>query len=140
GCFGRLVRPMADVHDERRWRRAAPPEGLLLSPTLRPSAPAAEWVHHCSACGKCCNSPPELSLAELFQHQELFLGCLAIRRVRLPNASVAQRALADRLLHPLTTSLNRIDWIQLVTLGFDDGTRAACPALDVENRCSLHAQ
>ena len=102
------------------------------------ATPEAEWFHHCSACGQCCNSPPELSLAELFQHQDVFFGCLALRRIVLKDVSVAQRALAERVLHPLSASPDRSEWLQLVVLGFDGGARAACPALASDGRCSLH--
>ena len=45
----------------------------------------------CSACGKCCNSPPAMSLRELFRQRELF-GCIAISRVtRLPVGDTLQR-------------------------------------------------
>lgn len=69
----------------------------------------------------------------------MFFGCLAIRRVVLGGASAAEHALAERLLHRLSETADRSEWLQLVVLGFDDGTRAACPALDSADRCSLHA-
>jgi hypothetical protein len=47
------------------------------------------WSFRCSACGKCCNSPPEMSVPELFHHQHRFVGCLAVRR--LPRVSPGDR-------------------------------------------------
>jgi len=57
----------------------------------------------------------------------------------LTRASLAQRELAQRILHPLTVRPDRSEWIQLVLLGFEDGTRTACPARDAEGHCRLHA-
>jgi hypothetical protein len=46
------------------------------------AAPGTDtWSFHCSACGKCCNSPPPMSVPELFYHQRRFIGCLTVRRV-----------------------------------------------------------
>jgi len=35
---------------------------------------------HCTACGKCCNSPPAMTVPELFHHEDLFVGTLGVRR------------------------------------------------------------
>jgi hypothetical protein len=59
-------------------------------------------VVRCSACGACCNSPPLLSLPELFHHQHVFLGVLGIRGIRrvapgdaMGNGSDVHRASAE---------------------------------------------
>jgi hypothetical protein len=33
---------------------------------------------HCNACGKCCNTPPAMSVRELFLHRDRFIGTLAV--------------------------------------------------------------
>ncbi|MET0793171.1 MAG: hypothetical protein ABW061_16745 [Polyangiaceae bacterium] len=136
---------MANLHDERGRRRAAAPGGLLLtSAALAPAAdPQAEWSHHCSACGKCCNSPPQLSVAELFHHQETFFGCLTVQRLkRPPSGDVTLRAgfdaLAAQLWHRLPAASNDTDDVLLATRGFDLGLSERCPALNSEQRCALH--
>jgi Fe-S-cluster containining protein len=87
----------------------------------------AEWSFHCSACGKCCNSAPELSVPELFRHQGTFLGKLAVRRVSrfTPAGAVLPDAPSD--------------WL-LVTHGWTDERLGRCPALDAEGRCGLHGE
>ncbi|HEV3429634.1 MAG TPA: flagellin N-methylase, partial [Paraburkholderia sp.] len=49
------------------------------------------WSLACNACGKCCNSPPALSLREWFAHRAVFVGSLAIERV-------ARRRVGERLV------------------------------------------
>ncbi|HEX7452784.1 MAG TPA: YkgJ family cysteine cluster protein, partial [Polyangiaceae bacterium] len=106
---------MADVHDARRRGRAAASAGLLLSASVAPSAaPQTEWSHHCSACGKCCNSPPQLSVPELFHHQRRFIGCLSVRWLGEP----AQLLLGAR--------------------AYDTELSEHCPALDGERHCRIH--
>jgi Fe-S-cluster containining protein len=136
---------MANLHDERGRPRAVAPGGLLLTfAELSPvAAPQAEWSHHCSACGKCCNSPPELSLAELFRHRNTFFGCLTVQRLRRPPAhdpalTSAFDALAGQLWHRLPSALIDTDDVLLATRGFDLGLSDRCPALDEEQRCTLH--
>jgi Fe-S-cluster containining protein len=101
------------------------------------------WSFHCSACGKCCNSPPQLSVPELFHHQHRFIGCLAIRRVFRPGGTeIDTRAfseLADALLHRLPDSAGGGN-VQLVTqahaVTMADEER--CPALGDDMRCEIH--
>lgn len=111
----------------------------------------AHFDFHCSACGKCCNSPPLLSLPELFRHQHRFIGGLALRRVRRLRIgqSLAQggrlysigaedlraaAALSAQLLHPAGDTD-----ILLALQGMDHPSRGACPALDADGHCSLYA-
>lgn len=49
---------------------------------------------HCSACGRCCNSPPQLTRAELFRHQDRFVGAIGLRRVRSAGNAHAAHATA----------------------------------------------
>ncbi len=97
--------------------------------------PQAEWSHHCSACGKCCNSPPQLSVPELFHHQHMFFGCLMVQRV--PHHAAAQ-ALAEQLLHAIPGAPATADRVLLATQAFDTGLSDHCPALNAELGCSLH--
>jgi hypothetical protein len=71
------------------------------------------FAFHCSACGRCCNSPPALTLDELLHHADRFVGCLAVRRD-------AGGALA------------------LQTQGHDYPSIGACPARDAAGLCGVH--
>jgi len=64
----------------------------------------------CSACGRCCNSPPLLSLAELLRFEAVFVGALTLSRTA-----------------PLT-------------LQGHEAPSQACPALRADGLCDLHAQ
>jgi Fe-S-cluster containining protein len=73
------------------------------------------YAFHCSACGRCCNSPPAMTVDELFEHEALFIGCLAVR----PRAGGG---------------------FDLSTQGHEDAARGACPALADDGRCTLHGR
>jgi hypothetical protein len=105
----------------------------------------------CTACGKCCNSPPAMHLPELFRHQDRFIGCLAIQRVprrrtgdvlrigahrhRLDEGDAeAWTALQDTLLYATGAG----DAISLATQAFDYPSLARCPALENDGRCAIH--
>ncbi len=125
--------------------RAAAPGGLLLTAaTLALAAsPQTEWSHHCSACGKCCNSPPQLAVSELFHHQDTFFGCLTVQRLPRPAASdvratAAFDELAASLWHRLPSAHADADDVLLATRGLDLGLSERCPALADDQRCSLH--
>ena len=77
------------------------------------SEPADAFAFHCSACGRCCNSPPALTLDELFHHADRFVGCLAVRR-EVGGA------------------------LSLQTQGHDYPSLAACPARDAAGLCAIH--
>jgi hypothetical protein len=110
------------------------------------------YSFHCSACGACCNSAPQLSLPELFHHQERFIGCLAIRRIERPplgqpwsvalgrpvdaGDDEAFDALAGELLEPVQGPSGP-ELVQLSVQAFDDPTRGLCPALAADKGCSL---
>ncbi len=116
------------------------------------AAPAV-FSFHCSACGRCCNSPPQLTLAELFRHQNRFIGCLGLRRVRplrvgdnVAAGGVSLRAgeadandftaLAARQGYALPDG----DFLMLATQGIDYPSLARCPARGDDQRCQIHAQ
>ncbi|REE22393.1 hypothetical protein B0G71_5603 [Paraburkholderia sp. BL27I4N3] len=103
----------------------------------------------CTACGKCCNSPPAMALPELFRHRDRFIGCLAIGRA--PRRRVGERlrvgqreavldeadiaafdSIADRLLYRTG------DIFSIMTQGYDYPSLARCPALADDGRCTLH--
>jgi Fe-S-cluster containining protein len=103
----------------------------------------------CSACGKCCNSPPAMTLAELFRHRDLFIGCIAIGR--MPRKRIGERlrvgqyesvldaadvaafdTLADTLLYRAG------DTFSITAQGYDYPSAARCPALEDDGRCAIH--
>jgi len=114
------------------------------------------WSYACSACGKCCNSAPPLSLPELFYHQHQFIGCLAVRRIRRPRVGVwigmaaekrpaesndclAFDELARMLFHRPANARDSDFFVLLAAQGLDvPGTRQ-CPMLRPDARCLLHS-
>lgn len=107
------------------------------------------FSYACSACGKCCNSPPAMSLPELFRHRNLFIGCIAIGRVPrkrlheklrvgkheaiLDDANIAAfDAIADTLLYRAG------DTFSITAQGYDCPSLARCPALEDDGRCAIH--
>ena len=109
---------------------------------------------HCNACGKCCNSPPAMSVAELFRHRQRFIGSLAVgqarrmaagsriadglaRRVLDEDDAHALADLQDALFHPWPAA-GRV--LTLVTQAFDYPSLARCPALADDGNCTVHGQ
>ncbi|WP_408350913.1 hypothetical protein [Paraburkholderia phytofirmans] len=103
----------------------------------------------CTACGKCCNSPPAMALPELFRHRDRFIGCIAIGRV--PRRRLGERvrvgrheavldeadiaafdSIADTLLYRAN------DTFSIMTQGYDYPSLARCPALADDGRCAIH--
>jgi Fe-S-cluster containining protein len=112
---------------------------------------------HCTACGKCCNSPPAMSMGELFRHRERFIGSLAIARVArlqagarvaagdgvqvLDDQDAAElAALQDALFHRPRASRGPQTGhaISLVTQAFDYPSQGRCPALASDGGCTVH--
>jgi Fe-S-cluster containining protein len=106
---------------------------------------------HCTACGKCCNSAPLASLPELFHHENLFVGGLAIRRVKrlrggdrlsLAAGSVdvsaedaeQGRDLADMALF---NGPDPYDF-SIMAQAVDYESLGRCPALGEDQRCLIH--
>jgi hypothetical protein len=97
-----------------------------------------------------------MTVDELFQHERVFVGCLAISRVRrfsagsriasgsavyaMDDTDATQfSALHDELLHD-ADPLRRSEYIySLRTQGLDYASSNRCPALAEDHRCSLHA-
>lgn len=109
------------------------------------------WSFHCSACGACCNSPPQMSVPELFRHQHLFVGSLAIRRVKRlqpgeriggvtvgEEESAAFSELAERLLHNAGEPGIAQYAFMLATQGFDYPSLNRCPALKEDRHCAIY--
>jgi Fe-S-cluster containining protein len=144
-------------HATRRDRLAASagPAEARATPddAARAAAANLSWSFHCSACGKCCNSAPQMSLPELFHHQRRFVGCLAIQRVARPRpgdrageASIgtldetdcaAFSELANAVLHCLPGGPDA-DYVLLATQGFTHSPSDPCPALGFDMQCTLH--
>ncbi len=113
---------------------------------------AEAFFFSCTACGKCCNSPPAMTVPELFHHQDRFVGCLALRRItrvvagtvvvgpngpRPADESDARdvAALAERIFHSLPGGR---DYLLLSGQAFGYASLGRCPALDEKGACSVH--
>jgi len=66
-----------------------------------------------------------MSLPELFKHERVFVGCLAISRCRTPRPGDP----ADP---------GRRDHFAIAAQGFDYASQAGCPALAGDGRCTIH--
>lgn len=87
------------------------------------------YSFECTACGKCCNSPPALSMRELFRFRDVFIGCIAIGRIRYYAVPP-----------PHAFAVDDANAITVTTLAFDYASTARCPALMEDGLCSLHAR
>jgi Fe-S-cluster containining protein len=110
----------------------------------------------CNACGKCCNTPPAMSVPELFRHRDRFIGSLAVGRVRRLAAGsrigaggtgqTGDRVLdedgADALAALRDSVFHRSEdgWVTLITQAFDYASVGRCPALGSDNTCAVHGQ
>lgn len=96
-----------------------------------------------------------MTVSELFHHEHLFVGCLAIRRV--PHRHAGQRLSAGQSSHLLSATdaaeLSTLEArlllsepsdaasgsrFQLSTQGFDYPSLGVCPALQPDGRCGIH--
>ena len=110
------------------------------------------WTFSCSACGKCCNSPPRLSVQELFRHRNRFIGALAVRRIERPRLGatvetvagrhefartdvLAYMELAEALLFPAAGSDSDFALLRRAS-SIPSGER--CRALNDDGQCGLH--
>ena len=110
------------------------------------------WSFSCSACGKCCSSPPRLSVPELLRHRNRFIGALAVRRIERPRLGatvdttagpyeftqadvLAYAELAEALLFPAAGTDSDF---ALLTQGFDYPSAQRCRALGEGGQCLLH--
>lgn len=108
---------------------------------------------HCSACGKCCNSAPLMTVSELFYHETLFVGCLALRRIK--QHRVGDIFMAGNTSHSLSKAdvqlLEDVSEAQLFKVGPADSHFVSimsqamdyealnrCPALNDAQGCSIH--
>ena len=94
----------------------------------------------CIACGRCCNSPPRVSLAELFRHQHVFIGSLAVVPLSA-GGDAARSALWDRIAFRVPQALagGGISHVAVMPQGYDYDSQARCPALQQDGACALHA-
>jgi hypothetical protein len=90
----------------------------------------------CNACGKCCNSPPRLSLAELFRYQDIFVGCLAVVPLAA-GGDPARAALFDRIAFRAVLP-GAASHVAIMAQGYAYESQARCPALRDDGVCALH--
>jgi len=108
----------------------------------------ASYAFRCNACGKCCNTPPQLTVPELFRFESRFIGVLALRRQRRPSIGTlladGSRLTTDdaeagaRLAEQLLFSADGVDEVAIGVQGLDYPSRGRCPALGDDLRCTLH--
>jgi len=109
----------------------------------------------CTVCGKCCNSAPLMTLPELFHHENLFVGSLAVRRIRRHKAGETLSAanvqymisaeegallaeLAESQLYQPASGHNQQDYdFSLMTQAMDYESGNQCPALAANYHCTL---
>jgi Fe-S-cluster containining protein len=109
----------------------------------------ADVDFHCNACGRCCNSAPAMSVAELLRHRGRFIGTLAVGLV--PRVAAGGRlggqvlgsddaaelaALQDALFHPSTRMAGHV--VSLVAQAWDYPSLDRCPALGADGGCAVH--
>lgn len=110
----------------------------------------------CTICGKCCNSAPLMTVAELFHHEKLFIGCLALRRIKRHKAGAVLHVqqLKHTVSHADTKLLDDLAQSQLyqtiqmqtqgdyyfsiMTQAMDYESLNKCPALGENNYCTIH--
>jgi Fe-S-cluster containining protein len=118
-------------------------KALRVHTTSRP-VDGSLFSFACSSCGKCCNSGPQLSVPELFHHEERLIGCLTLRRVRRVRQDAARGVtredersfalLAERLLFALPDGEHAL---ALATQAFYDPELARCALLLPDHRCGV---
>ncbi len=108
---------------------------------------------NCTACGKCCNSPPLLSVPELLHHESLFVGSLALRRISSPESEAsfdARRGLIlsnsdsalltetlDAQLFSAKQTKSADFYVSLMPMAIDYESLKKCPALAENNQCRI---
>ncbi len=90
----------------------------------------------CTCCGRCCNSPPRLSLPEIFRFQHVFIGSLAVSRLST-HGDPQRAALLDRIALRAPGPRGATH-LALTPQGYGYDSEAFCPALAADFRCSLH--
>lgn len=123
-----------------------------MTDTCLPAPAAIDF--HCHACGRCCNSAPQLTLAEVFRWETRFIGALRLKAregwragQHLGSASHTSRPLAPedidadaRLAHTLAFDLPGGRRLQLSLTGIDYPSLARCPQLQPDGLCALHGE
>ena len=119
---------------------------------LNPENAAMDTVSfNCTACGKCCNSAPLLSVPELFYHETLFVGSLGLRRLRTHKAGdkldwANQRQVltaedaqlwADTAAAQLFSPSTGQYYFALMPMAMDYDSLPGCPALGEDQHCTL---
>lgn len=110
-------------------------------------APAERYAFRCSACGKCCNSPPAMTLDELFHHERRFIGCLTVQEApaplpagaRLGGVAIPEATAAEwRQLHEALCVTHAGRPLRLATRAYDYPSLGRCPALQDDGACAIH--
>ena len=109
----------------------------------------------CTVCGKCCNTAPLMSVPELFRHENLFVGCLAIRRisrrktgeilaiqaaqhtVSAADVQLLTEMAADQLFNPGTLNSGGDYDFSIMTQAMDYESLQKCPALGADYHCAI---
>lgn len=124
---------------------------MVTTPSVLSVPEQAAYGFECSACGKCCNSPPLVTIPELFKHQHRFFGNLALRTVYTPPSQTAwpaldtrpdpnapTEALIQRMLYPVAGSIRLYAALQGQAFGFPSQPR--CSELLADGKCAIHGQ
>lgn len=110
-----------------------------VQPGIRPpTTESSAFAFECNACGACCNSAPQLTVPELYRHQDRFFGCLALRATRMPSTvrSNDARPFEARFLHSVPNE--RGLWAAIAGQAFGFSSQNRCSALSSDGKCSLH--
>jgi Fe-S-cluster containining protein len=104
----------------------------------------------CNACGRCCNSPPVMTVDELFRHEQRFIGCLTVSFIHPPAAgaklhgqalTAAEAAQWRQAVMALSFPLDGRPGsprLRLGTQAHDYPSLGACPARLSDGRCEIH--
>ena len=115
---------------------------------------ATDIDFHCHACGRCCNSAPQLTLAEVFRWETRFIGAIRLktRQAWRPGQDLGTTPRASRVLaqddidadaqlsHTLAFPLPAGRRLQLSLTGIDYPSLARCPQLQADGLCALHRE
>lgn len=109
----------------------------------------------CNGCGKCCDSPPQLSIREMYEHLDDFVlfASIVSQPVDIPASSRISDIRLDigRMISQKSVELGSITFFPVDQYGREGPEMLAnvsgvvhkqsdsrCPALGVDNRCSIY--
>jgi Fe-S-cluster containining protein len=111
------------------------------------AAPAGRYGFDCSACGKCCNSPPAMTLDELFHHERRFVGCITLRQApepvpagaRIDGVEISPATAGEaRALHDALGFAHGGRHWRVASRAYDYPSLGRCPALRDDGLCAVH--